>query len=146
MRACSAETRTEKRGTMIVGLTLILLAQLIGEALARGMALPVPGPVIGMALLLAFMVVRDRSDRFAKSILPAPLVDGTLERSGKGLLANLSLMFIPAGAGIVGRLDVLEAHGLALAAVVVISTVATLTATALTFVAVKRWVGPGERP
>lgn len=131
---------------MIVSLTLILLAQLVGEALARGAALPVPGPVIGMALLLLFMVVRDRWRRQAVRILAAPLVDGTLERSGKGLLAHLSLMFIPAGAGIVGRLDVLEAHGLALACVVVVSTLATLTATALTFVAVKRWVAPGERP
>ncbi|CAA2143166.1 MULTISPECIES: CidA/LrgA family protein [Methylobacterium] len=131
---------------MIVSLTLILLAQLVGEALARGAALPVPGPVIGMALLLLFMVVRDRWRGRAARILAAPLVDGTLERSGKGLLAHLSLMFIPAGAGIVGRLDVLEAHGLALACVVVVSTLATLTATALTFVAVKRWVAPGERP
>ncbi|CAA2099306.1 MULTISPECIES: CidA/LrgA family protein [Methylobacterium] len=131
---------------MIVSLTLILLAQLVGEALARGAALPVPGPVIGMALLLLFMVVRDRWRGQAARILAAPLVDGTLERSGKGLLAHLSLMFIPAGAGIVGRLDVLEAHGLALACVVVVSTLATLTATALTFVAVKRWVAPGERP
>lgn len=130
---------------MIVSLTLILLAQLVGEALARGAALPVPGPVIGMALLLLFMVVRDRWRGPADRILAAPLVDGTLERSGKGLLAHLSLMFIPAGAGIVGRLDVLEAHGLALACVVVVSTLATLTATALTFVAVKRWVAPGDQ-
>ena len=117
-----------------------------GCALARGAALPVPGPVIGMALLLFFMVVRDRWRGQAARILAAPLVDGTLERSGKGLLAHLSLMFIPAGAGIVGRLAVLEAHGVALACVVVVSTLATLTATALTFVAVKRWVAPGERP
>ncbi|WP_019906964.1 CidA/LrgA family protein [Methylobacterium sp. 77] len=129
---------------MIVSFTLILLAQLVGEAMARATALPVPGPVIGMALLLLFMVLRDRSPATAGRLLAPPLVDGTLERSGKGLLANLSLMFIPAGAGIVGRLDVLEAHGLGLACVVVVSTLATLTATALTFVAVKRWVAPGD--
>ncbi|MHC2003291.1 CidA/LrgA family protein [Methylobacterium sp. CM6241] len=131
---------------MIVSFTLILLAQLVGEVLARATALSVPGPVIGMALLLLFMVLRDRWSGIASRVLAAPLVDGTLERSGKGLLAHLSLMFIPAGAGIVGRLDVLEAHGLALACVVVVSTLATLTATALTFVAVKRWVAPGREP
>lgn len=129
---------------MIVSFTLILLAQLVGEVLARATALSVPGPVIGMALLFLFMVLRDRWSGIASRILAAPLVDGTLERSGKGLLAHLSLMFIPAGAGIVGRLDVLEAHGLALAGVVVVSTLATLSATALTFVAVKRWVAPGS--
>lgn len=131
---------------MIVSFTLILLAQLVGEVLARATALSVPGPVIGMALLLLFMVLRDRWSGIASRVLAAPLVDGTLERSGKGLLAHLSLMFIPAGAGIVGRLDVLEAHGLALACVVVVSTLATLTATALTFVAVKRWVAPVREP
>lgn len=131
---------------MIVSFTLILLAQLVGEVLARATALSVPGPVIGMALLLLFMVLRDRWSGIASRVLAAPLVDGTLERSGKGLLAHLSLMFIPAGAGIVGRLDVLEAHGLALACVVVVSTLATLTATALTFVAVKRWFAPGREP
>ncbi|MHC2018776.1 CidA/LrgA family protein [Methylobacterium sp. CM6247] len=131
---------------MIVSFTLILLAQLVGEVLARATALSVPGPVIGMALLLLFMMLRDRWSGIASRVLAAPLVDGTLERSGKGLLAHLSLMFIPAGAGIVGRLDVLEAHGLALACVVVVSTLATLTATALTFVAVKRWVAPVRDP
>lgn len=132
---------------MILSLTLILLAQLIGEALARATDLPVPGPLIGMALLLLFLVVRDRASRLAPRVLAPPLVDGRLESTGKGLLANLSLMFVPAGAGIVGRLDVLAVHGIALAVVVVVSTVATLAATALTFVAVSRWLAkPKARP
>lgn len=131
---------------MIVSLTLILVAQLVGEALARATALPVPGPLIGMALLLLFLVLRDAAPRPAAAILPPPLVDGTLEGTGRGLLAHLSLMFVPAGAGIVGRLDVLEAHGVALACVVLVSTLATLAATALTFVAVARWMARGDRP
>jgi putative effector of murein hydrolase LrgA (UPF0299 family) len=132
---------------MILSLTLILLAQLIGEALARATDLPVPGPLIGMALLLLFLVVRDRASRLAPRVLAPPLVDGCLESTGKGLLANLSLMFVPAGAGIVGRLDVLAVHGIALAVVVVVSTVTTLAATALTFVAVSRWLAkPKARP
>lgn len=132
---------------MILSLTLILLAQLIGEALARATGLPVPGPLIGMALLLLFLVVRDRASRLASRILAPPLVDGRLESTGKGLLANLSLMFVPAGAGIVGRLDVLAVHGVALAMVVVVSTVTTLAATALTFVIVSRWLAkPKARP
>jgi holin-like protein len=132
---------------MILSLTLILLAQLIGEALARASNLPVPGPLIGMALLLLFLVVRDRASRLAPRVLAPPLVDGRLESTGKGLLANLSLMFVPAGAGIVGRLDVLAVHGVALAVVVLVSTVTTLAATALTFVVVSRWLAkPKARP
>ena len=69
---------------MIVSFTLILLAQLVGEVLARATALSVPGPVIGMALLLLFMVLRDHWSGIASRVLAAPLVDGTLERSGKG--------------------------------------------------------------
>lgn len=125
---------------MIASLTLILIAQLLGEAMARGSGLPVPGPLIGMALLLLFLVLRDRVARTAEQVLPRALVDGTLEGTGKGLLANLSLLFVPAGAGIVGRLDVIAAHGLAIACVIVVSTVLTLAATALTFVAVTRFL------
>lgn len=131
---------------MIVGLTFVLLAQLLGEALARSTGLPVPGPLIGMALLLLFLVLRDRAGRSADRLLPRPLVDGTLEGTGKVLLAHLSLLFVPAGAGIVGRLDVVVAHGLALACIVVVSTVLTLAATALTFVAVARRLKPSEDP
>lgn len=131
---------------MIVSLTLILTAQLLGEALMRGLGLPVPGPVIGMALLLGFFVIRDRAPRIARRVMPPSLVDGRLEATGKTLLANLSLMFVPAGAGIVGRLDVLAAQGTALAVVVLVSTLLTLAATATTFVLVARWLGPRERP
>jgi putative effector of murein hydrolase LrgA (UPF0299 family) len=129
---------------MIVGLTLILAIQLLGEVLARVTGIPVPGPVIGMGLLLVFLAVRDRFAQGAARILPRPLVDGQLEGTGRGLLANLSLMFVPAGAGIVGRLDVLAANGTALAVIVVVSTLTTLAATALTFVWVARRLRPGE--
>ncbi|GJD32096.1 Holin-like protein CidA [Methylobacterium adhaesivum] len=129
---------------MIVGLTLILAIQLLGEVLARVTGIPVPGPVIGMGLLLVFLAVRDRFAQGAARILPRPLVDGQLEGTGRGLLANLSLMFVPAGAGIVGRLDVLAANGTALAVIVVVSTLTTLAATAFTFVWVARRLRPGE--
>jgi holin-like protein len=122
---------------MILSLTLLLLCQLAGEILARTFALPVPGPVVGMALLLGVLVLRDRRP----GGLPAPLTDGTLERTGKGLLAHLSLLFVPAGAGVIGRLDVLAAHGLALAAALLVSTSLTLVATVYTFAYVARRTG-----
>jgi hypothetical protein len=76
---------------MIFSLTVILLCQLVGEVLVRGTGLPVPGPVLGMALLLAILFVRDRLRAVAAE------VDGVLEATGKGLLAHLSLLFVPAG-------------------------------------------------
>lgn len=127
---------------MIVSFALILLAQLLGEILARSSGLPVPGPVIGMALIIAFLALRDAWPAQSAKILPPPLRDGELEATGKGLLAHLSLMFVPAGVGIVGRLDVLAANGVALAIVLVVSVVTTLAVTALTFVAVSRLLRP----
>ena len=129
---------------MLASLTLILLAQLIGEAGARGAGLPVPGPVIGMALLLGFLVLRDSGPPVLLRLMPRPLTDGTLEATGKGLLANLSLMFVPAGAGIVGRLDVVQAQGLKLGLVILVSTAAALTVTVLVFLCVQRLIGERE--
>lgn len=43
---------------MIGALAALLLCQLAGEALARAFGLPVPGPVIGMGLLLAALLAR----------------------------------------------------------------------------------------
>ena len=130
---------------MIVALSLILLAQLLGEVAARGLGLPVPGPVIGMALLLGVLWLRDRAGASAARVLPTPLVDGTLEGTGKGLLAHLSLMFVPAGVGIVGRLDLLADNAAALACVLLVSVTLTLLATVATFLAVARVVRGRDR-
>ncbi|CAM2735490.1 MULTISPECIES: CidA/LrgA family protein [Methylobacterium] len=120
---------------MIASLALILLAQLVGEVLARGAGVPVPGPVIGMGLMFAFLLLRD-SRLGLPRILPQPLTDGTLESTARGLLMNLSLMFVPAGVGVVGRLDLLRAQGLKLAIVLVVSTALSLLVTVLVFRAV----------
>ncbi|MBE7245213.1 MAG: CidA/LrgA family protein [Actinomycetospora chiangmaiensis] len=118
---------------MIASLALILLAQLSGEILARGAGVPIPGPVIGMGLMFVFLLLRD-SGRFGlPRVLPRPLTDGTLESTARGLLMNLSLMFVPAGVGVVGRLDLLRAQGVKLAVVLVVSTALSLLVTVLVF-------------
>jgi putative effector of murein hydrolase LrgA (UPF0299 family) len=117
---------------MIVALTLILLCQFVGEVVARGTGWPVPGPVIGMALLLAFLAARDHAPEF----LPPELADGTLEAAGKGLLAHLTLLFVPTGVGVVQRLDVFASYGFGLAVALVVSTVLTLVATVAMFLLV----------
>lgn len=121
---------------MIASLALILLAQLVGEALARGGGVPVPGPVLGMGLMFVFLLLRDRGPGPLSRILPRPLTDGTLEETARGLLLNLSLMFVPAGVGVVGRLDLLRAQGLKLGVVLLVSTAASLLVTVLVFRAV----------
>lgn len=115
---------------MIQGAALILLCQLAGEAVAHATGLPLPGPVLGMILLLALLLLNDA--------LPRPAEMGFLAPAADGLLGNLSLLFIPAGVGVVGRLDVIQAYGLGLAVALVASTLIGLAATALTFAAVAR--------
>jgi holin-like protein len=116
---------------MIAGLTVILVCQLCGEAIVRGFGWPVPGPVLGMLFLFAALSLRDR--------FGAPAEGGPVEATAKVLLANLSLLFVPAGAGVVQRLDVLKEHGTGLAIALVVSTVLTLLVTVVTFLAVSRW-------
>ena len=50
---------------MIAALTLLLVFQLAGEVIARALALPIPGPVIGMALLFLALLVRGGRPRSA---------------------------------------------------------------------------------
>jgi holin-like protein len=125
---------------MIGGLIVILMCQLAGEAVARGLGVPIPGPVIGMALLFALLLLRDRS----AARLPAFAQGDTLEKTGQGLLAHLSLLFIPAGVGVVQNLGVFAEHGVALGTAIVVSTALALLTTAWVFLWVARLMAPKE--
>lgn len=120
---------------MIRGLAVLLVCQLLGEAAVRAAGLPLPGPVLGLVLLLAvFAVVRARA---AAGGPAAATLDDT-EATGDRILSVLGLLFVPAGVGVVTELDLFGRHGVALAAVLAVSVVATLLVTVLTFLAVKR--------
>lgn len=114
---------------MIASLTLILICQLIGEVLVRALQVPLPGPVIGLVLLLGLLFCRDRFSPLAIGPLRANEVEG----AAKGLLANLSLLFVPAGVGVIQQLDLLAQHGLAIFLVLAASVLVTLLITVGTF-------------
>jgi putative effector of murein hydrolase LrgA (UPF0299 family) len=127
---------------MIEAIASLLLCQLAGETLARGLSLPVPGPVIGLALLFLALQARSRFRPEGKPVaeLPIGIVAGFL-------LAHLSLLFVPAGAGIVRHAGAILQHGWGLAAALMLSTALTLVVTATVFVAVaKRMDRAGEAP
>lgn len=110
---------------MIAAIATILVFQLVGEVISRGLGLPLPGPVLGMVLLVvAFAIV--------------PRLAVAVRAPAQGLLAHLSLLFVPAGVGIVAHLDTLRAAGLALGVALVVSTVLAIAAGALAFAAVAR--------
>jgi putative effector of murein hydrolase LrgA (UPF0299 family) len=113
---------------VIAALATLLVVQLIGEALARGLGLPVPGPVIGLALLAAVLILR-------------PALIERVRPASRGLLPHLSLLFVPAGVGVVGHLSRLGEAWAAVALALAGSTALALAAAAGTFVAVARLTG-----
>jgi putative effector of murein hydrolase LrgA (UPF0299 family) len=119
---------------MIASLSLILLCQLAGEVVVRGFALPMPGPVVGLMLLLGLLLARDRFAGLARG----PLQQGGVETVSKNMLAHLSLLFVPAGVGVVQKLDLVAEHGLAIVAVLALSVVIALLVTVATFLLASR--------
>jgi len=103
---------------MLAAITALLLCQLIGEAVVRLVALPVPGPVLGLVLLLAVVALRRG-------------VPATLESTASGLLKHFSLLFVPAGVGVLQHLPRIEAEWLAIAAALLVSSAATIVVTAV---------------
>jgi holin-like protein len=126
---------------MIASLSLILLCQLAGEVMVRGLALPMPGPVVGMLILLLLLLARDRFALLARG----PLQGGGVEGASRGLLAHLSLLFIPAGVGVVQKLDLLAEHGIAILLILAVSVVITLSVTVATFLVASRLMTRGEQ-
>jgi putative effector of murein hydrolase LrgA (UPF0299 family) len=124
------DTLSGTLAAMLPTFGLLLTCQLIGEVAARGLALPVPGPVLGLALLLLALRVW-------------PALAETLRPTIGVILANLSLMFVPAGVGVIGNLDVLSEDWFALLVILVISTLLAMLAAVGTFIGVRRLT---ERP
>ena len=97
---------------------LLLVCQLVGEAIAVAAEIPVPGPVIGMALLFGGLCIRGA-------------VPERLGTTAGGLLDHLALLFVPAGVGVLVHLPLLEAEYPAIVAALIGSTVLTIIVTAL---------------
>ena len=121
---------------MIASLSLILLCQLAGEVFVRGLGLPMPGPVVGLLLLLVLLLARDRFAVLARG----PLQQDGVENASRGLLAHLSLLFVPAGVGVVQKLDLIAEHGIAIIMILAVSVLVTLLVTVTTFLAASRLV------
>lgn len=101
---------------MLFYLTVILVCQLAGELIVVGLGLPMPGPVIGMILLFAGLVIR------------GGIPEG-LTRVGDAFLSNLSLLFIPAGVGVVLHVGLIAREAQALGAALLGSTLIAIAVT-----------------
>jgi holin-like protein len=99
------------------GFALLLLCQSAGEALSRLAHLPLPGPVLGLLLMLV--------------LLQWPAVRAPVAAAAEPLLQHLSLLFVPVGVGVVTHLGLVGQFGGRMLAVIVLSTWAGLAVTAL---------------
>ncbi len=103
---------------MLRALTFLILCQFAGEVTARAAGLTMPGPVLGLLLLLGILAVRGGPDEAMRS-------------TSTGLLRHLSLLFVPAGVGVITQLDALGRDLLAIGVAIVVSTALGLAVTAL---------------
>jgi putative effector of murein hydrolase LrgA (UPF0299 family) len=102
----------------MLGFFIILLScQLLGEVLVIATGLPLPGPVIGMALLFLGLLLRGG-------------IPTGLDRMADVLLSHLSLLFVPAGVGVMLHAELIGAELLPIAGSVILSTMLTIVVTA----------------
>jgi holin-like protein len=110
---------------MLAHLTLLLCCQLLGEVLVLLLGLPVPGAVLGMALLFTGLLVSGEAS-------------AGLRETSEGLLRHLSLLFVPAGVGVMVHLKLIAEEWLAIGVSLVVSTLLAVIVTALAM----RWLAP----
>jgi len=108
-------TRSE---TMIRALMILLLCQLAGTIVQQATGLPIPGPVMGLVLLLALLIWRGGPDP-------------DLHATAGGFMKYLGLLFVPAGVGVVTELQELKANLAAIAIAIPISSFLGLAVTGL---------------
>lgn len=113
---------------MLRPFVLLIAFQFAGEALTRILGLPIPGPVLGLAFLVLAIGASRRL--FAE-----------VEPTADLILRHLSLLFVPAGVGVLDHLGLLREALWPILAVLIGSTFVTLLVTALTFSAL---AGPME--
>lgn len=99
-------------------LALILLCLGVGELLVAQLTAPVPGAVVGMGLLLGWLAWRGG---------PAPEIEATI----LGLLRHMSLLFVPAGVGIIVHFATLGQSAFGVIVAIVVSTLLTIAVAGL---------------
>lgn len=101
---------------MLTGISYLLVFQLVGEVLSRLLELPVPGPVMGMVLLFAFLAWRKGPPK-------------GLRLASEGLLGHIALLYVPAGVGLMTHYRLIASDWAAIVVALVVSTVATMAVT-----------------
>ncbi|MEL0131280.1 MAG: CidA/LrgA family protein, partial [Betaproteobacteria bacterium] len=112
---------------MLYAIFFIFLLQLVGEFLQKYFVLAIPGPVIGLLLMLVVLLLqrgsRDSDTDFGQKVI----------NTSNHLLQYLSLLFVPIGVGVVMHLQLLESQLVKVLGVIIIGTLLTIIVTAALF-------------
>jgi len=103
---------------MIFGFVQILLFQSIGELVSKFLLPTLPGPVIGLVLLVLWLVLRKE-------------INADLAMVADGFSQYLGLLFVPAAVGVVLFVPQLQANAVAIICALVGSVVLTIGSSAL---------------
>ncbi|WP_299408278.1 CidA/LrgA family protein [Acaryochloris sp. IP29b_bin.148] len=101
----------------INGITLLLIYELVGEACTLLLRLPIPGPVLGMMFLFLTLMWRRQ-------------IPSSLNLASETLLGHLSLLFVPAGVGVMIHFERILQESMAISLTLLLSTIITMTVTA----------------
>jgi len=104
---------------LIAGLVQLLFFQGLGEILSKYAVPMIPGPVIGLVLLIVFLQLRKN-------------INADLDLVATTLTQHLGLLFVPAAVGVVMFWPQLRSQSLAIAAALIGSVVLCIAVTALT--------------
>jgi holin-like protein len=115
----------------LTGITLLLVYQRVGEVTVRLLGIPIPGPVLGMVMLFATLLIRGHTPE-------------SLNNASGALLSHLSLLFVPAGVGMMVHFDRIAAEWLPIAVALFLSTIITMIATAFIMQLTSRWMSSGS--
>jgi len=112
---------------MLRAIFIIFFFQLIGEAIKKLFQLYIPGPVIGLVLLLLTLIFLKKTNNKNIISLKKDVID-----TGNHMLTYLSLLFVPIGVGVVMHLTYLQNNFFRVLIIIFITTVSTIALTAFT--------------
>jgi holin-like protein len=108
---------------MLNSIFTIFLFQLIGEFIQKFTDISIPGPVIGLILLLSVLLIR------GKFFIKSHIIENKLVDFSERFLAYLPLLFIPVGVGVVMHLSLLEENLISVISIIILGTLLTLALT-----------------
>jgi len=105
-----------EKGSLVLGMAVLLLFQMAGELLSRGLNWPIPGNVIGMVLLLA-------------GLLTGVVRLAWVEAAADLMLSHMALFFVPAGVGVMVYFELISREWLPIVVATVLSTFVVMAVT-----------------